>query len=690
MEFGVDAYDDEQIARAIALSLQESQMPHPHNSHRKSSSIKRIPHEVIEIDDSSDTDSPSVKPIRQQPAATVLDDDEARFQADLQRALEASKAEASTATTTTEVSTRAPSPPGPPVPTPSANPIFAGIDRAQLERDRLARQKRLRPDLYANAESKTEDGESDGSDDEDKGRSTKSHLPSQAKPQSQESTLYWEGEIRQTANKHVDASKDVKPAFRLSELIGPKDDVQFAILSAYCVNFPWLYGFFKPETPVVIVAHDVHGNETIKEVLPNWIKTTPFLRGGRGCMHMKFMLLFYKSGRLRIAVSTANLIEIDWRDIENTVWVQDIRRQPSTSAAASTSKGKGKAAEIDSDFVESLIKVMRAVNVPAALISHAKYGRDLPIKRVEDLRSQYDFSPIKVRLIPSLAGTHRGWPEVIQNGHTRLLYAIKFLGLGVKAQGKQLSLECQGSSIGTYSTSWVNEIFKSCEGDDKAAEKFLDISKNAKGKLPWPKIKILFPTKKTVVESVLGELGGGTMFCRRNQWEGTKFPRDLFHDSKSKRGKVLMHSKMILGVFRESALSQTTKAKSRLKAPAVEFDSDSDDDIVEVDPRSTRKGKGTSDENDSRKAVVPHVGWVYIGSHNFTPSAWGTLSGSGFNPTLNVTNFELGILVSLRTEEELNNIVCWERPPKKYVLSGKNKDQPWIQSESPLFIEDGS
>ena len=32
----------------------------------------------------------------------------------------------------------------------------------------------------------------------------------------------------------------------------------------------------------------------------------------------------------------------------------------------------------------------------------------------------------------------------------------------------------------------------------------------------------------------------------------------------------------------------------------------------------------------------PLVGWVYVGSHNFTPSAWGTLSGSGFNPMLNV------------------------------------------------------
>ena len=27
--------------------------------------------------------------------------------------------------------------------------------------------------------------------------------------------------------------------------------------------------------------------------------------------------LFYKTGRLRVVVSTANLIEYDWRDIEN-------------------------------------------------------------------------------------------------------------------------------------------------------------------------------------------------------------------------------------------------------------------------------------------------------------------------------------------------------------------------------------
>ena len=45
----------------------------------------------------------------------------------------------------------------------------------------------------------------------------------------------------------------------------------------------------------------------------------------------------------------------------------------------------------------------------------------------------------------------------------------------------------------------------------------------------------------------------------------------------------------------------------------------------------------TEDDTDDEVQVVePAAGWAYVGSHNFTPSAWGTLSGSSFNPILNV------------------------------------------------------
>lgn len=50
-----------------------------------------------------------------------------------------------------------------------------------------------------------------------------------------------------------------------------------------------------------------------------------------------------------------------------------------------------------------------------------------------------------------------------------------------------------------------------------------------------------------------------------------------------------------------------------------------------------REGSDTEEDEPEVKIIEPAVGWAYVGSHNFTPSAWGTLSGSAFNPILNVS-----------------------------------------------------
>ena len=31
------------------------------------------------------------------------------------------------------------------------------------------------------------------------------------------------------------------------------------------------------------------------------------------------------------------------------------------------------------------------------------------------------------------------------------------------------------------------------------------------------------------------------------------------------------------------------------------------------------------------------IGWAYVGSHNFSPTAWGMLSGPGYDPILKVS-----------------------------------------------------
>ena len=171
---------------------------------------------------------------------------EQQFQADLQRALQESQSQSQ--------SVSQPIPQTVVVDTPAKPSNFLS-ERAQLERERLARQKRLRGDTDDRNPSRgptpstsTADSEDYESDDNGLGKpaAKRQHLatPRQgrilqqskskqsakvinesSKPSASSSTstnqpqMFWRGEIRQTANMHVDP-KDTKPTFRLSEIIG--------------------------------------------------------------------------------------------------------------------------------------------------------------------------------------------------------------------------------------------------------------------------------------------------------------------------------------------------------------------------------------------------------------------------------------------------------------------------------------
>jgi len=113
-----------------------------------------------------------------------------------------------------------------------------------------------------------------------------------------------------------------------------------------------------------------------------------------------------------------------------------------------------------------------------------------------------------------------------------------------------------------------------------------------------------------------------------------------------------MHSKMIIAMLQDNPSS-----KKRQEEESSETEDDTDDEI---------------------EVVEPAVGWAYVGSHNFTPSAWGTLSGSSFNPILNISNYEVGVVFLLKDGKDADRVACFQRPPKKYT----SKDEPWIQEES--------
>jgi tyrosyl-DNA phosphodiesterase 1 len=183
-------------------------------------------------------------------------------------------------------------------------------ERAQLEKERLARLKRLNEPHLQSTEPQPKRRTLSGATsytpppEAVPGRRGKETVDAAAE-------VFWDGELRQTANMHVEPGcngEDGTPVFRLSQIIGDvrpffyscgstllneqmqKSQIELAIISTYALQLSWIYTFFSPSTPVVLVtqpAPSESGRATIKEVLPNWIRATPFLRGGRGVMHMK-------------------------------------------------------------------------------------------------------------------------------------------------------------------------------------------------------------------------------------------------------------------------------------------------------------------------------------------------------------------------------------------------------------------
>jgi tyrosyl-DNA phosphodiesterase-1 len=126
--------------------------------------------------------------------------------------------------------------------------------------------------------------------------------------------------------------------------------------------------------------------------------------------------------------------------------------------------------------------------------------------------------------------------------------------------------------VGKCNKVWLKEFYHSASG--ASAQDWIGKSGRA-DRLPWPgkeNMKVIFPTLRTVRESRLGEAvschprsrvfqpkksilkGGGTMFFKKADWVSDEFPRDLFHDSKSKRGGVLMHSKVCSLAARSTCL----------------------------------------------------------------------------------------------------------------------------------------
>jgi tyrosyl-DNA phosphodiesterase-1 len=95
-------------------------------------------------------------------------------------------------------------------------------ERAKMEKERLERQKRLRPETITESERQFDTSE----DEENPEPPAKRHHHSTSNssqinpPGPSKEPLFWDGELRQTATIRAEPRKDGLPTFRLTDILG--------------------------------------------------------------------------------------------------------------------------------------------------------------------------------------------------------------------------------------------------------------------------------------------------------------------------------------------------------------------------------------------------------------------------------------------------------------------------------------
>ncbi|KAE8372877.1 tyrosyl-DNA phosphodiesterase-domain-containing protein [Aspergillus bertholletiae] len=550
-------------------------------------------------------------------------------------------------------------------PTPTQAAGLLGLDRGQMERERLARLNKKR---------KAEESFSHGQRDAKHARTgTPPKPPSAAIPVvdtlsvSNSSRTTPAGSFQQTQVPSPTPSIQfpngvVKKTWAFGyrrqgddikiEEVLQKSDLQLAVLSSFMWEMDWLFSKLNPAKTrfyLVMQAKDESTKLQYKSetaAMSNLRLCFPPMDGQVNCMHSKLMLLFH-SGYVRIVVPTANLTPYDWGEIgglmENSVFIIDLPKRRDEDPEF-----------LRTGFYDELTYFLKASTLHENIIAKL---------------ADYNFSKTThIAFVHSIGGSHIGdsWRRT---GYCGLGRAVDSLGLRTS---KPLNIDFITSSIGSLTNEFLRSLYLACQGDDgsteyvlRTAKSFPVRSRNSPTQLidkstaeEWQdRFRVYFPSEATVNDTKGGPQSAGTI-CFQSRWyTGQKFPRHVLRDCVSQRPGLLMHNKIIY---------------VRPDEPA------------------------TLPDNSQCQA------WAYVGSANLSESAWGRVvqERATKEPKLNCRNWECGVLIPV-----INNDAVLEQDNSPNSESGIMLDifkgimpvpmrlpapqygpnrRPWFNSESGI------
>ncbi|KAH6646906.1 tyrosyl-DNA phosphodiesterase-domain-containing protein [Truncatella angustata] len=263
---------------------------------------------------------------------------------------------------------------------------------------------------------------------------------------------------------------------------------------------------------------------------------------------------------------------------------------------------------------------------------------------IDSIEGRYDYSKVKAHLVTSQPGTWSG-AKAEEQGLLRLRRVIKDLDLDLakKAESNKLQLEVCAASIGNLNTKWLNGFSDCALGKANLAVAAADSK--------VPRLKLFYPTVgdvKGAHESA--QDGASNIGCHTRPWASA--PNDIkniFHHYESKDAGCLFHQKLIMAY------------------------------------------------NPQDSNSLPY--FVYLGSANFSQSAWGALEPdkskkanveTGGTKLVKMSNFECGVVIAghlitglleTGTKNWTDGIVPFHQDAARYNI---RKDKPW---NDPRWVE---
>ncbi|XP_064622504.1 tyrosyl-DNA phosphodiesterase 1-like [Lineus longissimus] len=307
----------------------------------------------------------------------------------------------------------------------------------------------------------------------------------------------------------IEKEYNAKLAFGIKDILSPKmGSLEASVQFNYMTDIPWLVQQYPAEfrtKPLLIVHGEQRQSKAAIDLEASRFSHIKLCQAKLeimyGTHHTKMMLLLYKEG-LRVVIHTSNLIQQDWHQKTQGIWISPLFPKLSNPS------DKGDSITM---FKHDLLQYLGA------------YGSNRLTEWEKHIR-EHDMSKAKVYIIGSIPGRHRGDAKS-RYGHLKLRQVLQRKGPqsrdvhGWPVVGQFSSI----GSMGANKENWLcGEWLQSLgagQGDSTG--------------LGHPKLQLIYPSKDNVRLSLEGYPAGGSLPYSIKTAQKQTFLHAFFHVWKS-------------------------------------------------------------------------------------------------------------------------------------------------------------